>query len=456
VTRADTHFPAADQVVRDALVSADRRRRARHASGRIWRTAPLVAAAGLGIAVLARWAGWSPLVPTAMLSVGALVLVAYFLVSRRRRPVSDASAAAIDAGAGFGGELRSAAWFAARDRRDDWADFHVQQAAERVRQVDWRELYPAVRAGRAKLTTAVVAVGALALAVTMPERVGLHSTATAVGVSPSSRDPLARDVLKLPPELQQQLAELLAALESSNQAAAAALAGNTDLREMLNKFNQLGDPELLEALARAMAAELGEGDRSAAEDMQSLAERARRAAESAALSRELREALDKLAGDLEITAPEQTTKGEGGDQASGIQEAETGQGTDASGGQNLSIQFSRESDAGGGVAVMMASDDGQPAGGPPGAGAGGASAPETAGTATSLEAALKKETVEASQDNPGSNVETEIRRKTEHGNATVAFTGRAAATFDRTRAAAPPPVPESRRTGVQTYFVRKP
>jgi hypothetical protein len=64
--------------------------------------------------------------------------------------------------------------------------------------------------------------------------------------------------------------------------------------------------------------------------------------------------------------------------------------------------------------------------------------------------------VEASQDSPGENVDTEIRRKTEHGNATVTFTGSASGNFDRTRAAAAPPVPEARRSGVQTYFVRKP
>ena len=49
-----------------------------------------------------------------------------------------------------------------------------------------------------------------------------------------------------------------------------------------------------------------------------------------------------------------------------------------------------------------------------------------------------------------------LRRKTEQGRSTVGFTQGAAGQFDKSRAAAPPPVPEARRSGVQSYFVRKP
>ena len=72
-----------------------------------------------------------------------------------------------------------------------------------------------------------------------------------------------------------------------------------------------------------------------------------------------------------------------------------------------------------------------------------------------LAQAFSHETVEASQDNPGDNVETEVRRKTEQGTSSIAFTHGAAGQFDKSRAAAPPPVPEARRSGVQTYFIRK-
>ena len=106
--------------------------------------------------------------------------------------------------------------------------------------------------------------------------------------------------------------------------------------------------------------------------------------------------------------------------------------------------------------MMMSSPDEQ-GGGPPGFGVGGAGAQEqAAAAAAALAAAFKQEMVEASQDNPGDNVETEIRRKTEQGSSKVGFTQGAAGQFDKSRAAAPPPVPEARRSGVQSYFVRKP
>ena len=107
--------------------------------------------------------------------------------------------------------------------------------------------------------------------------------------------------------------------------------------------------------------------------------------------------------------------------------------------------------------MMMSSPDDQGSG-PPGRRASAAPVRRNAGGrgATALAAAFRQEIVEASQDNAGDNVDTEIRRKTEQGSATVAFTRGAAGQFDKSRAAAPPPVPEARRSGVQSYFVRKP
>jgi hypothetical protein len=87
---------------------------------------------------------------------------------------------------------------------------------------------------------------------------------------------------------------------------------------------------------------------------------------------------------------------------------------------------------------------------------GGSGSQEAAAAAAmALAAAFSHETVEASQDNPGDNVETDVRRKTEQGTSAVAFTRGAAGQFDKSRASAPPPVPEARRSSVQTYFVRK-
>jgi hypothetical protein len=72
-----------------------------------------------------------------------------------------------------------------------------------------------------------------------------------------------------------------------------------------------------------------------------------------------------------------------------------------------------------------------------------------------FEQALRRETVDASADTPGANVLSEVRRKTEHGQATVAFSHSASGPSDASRAAAPPAVPEGRRASVQTYFTRK-
>ena len=105
---------------------------------------------------------------------------------------------------------------------------------------------------------------------------------------------------------------------------------------------------------------------------------------------------------------------------------------------------------------MMANPDEQGSG-PPGSGVGGSGSQEAAAAAAAaLAAAFSQEMVEASQDTPGDNVDTEIRRKTEQGSAKISFTQAATAQFDKSRAAAPPPVPEARRSGVQNYFVRKP
>jgi hypothetical protein len=71
--------------------------------------------------------------------------------------------------------------------------------------------------------------------------------------------------------------------------------------------------------------------------------------------------------------------------------------------------------------------------------------------------ALRKELIEASADMQGQNVkkEEDIRRKTEQGKSTLGFSRVAPGAFERSRADAPPAVPEARRALVQRYFIRK-
>ena len=56
----------------------------------------------------------------------------------------------------------------------------------------------------------------------------------------------------------------------------------------------------------------------------------------------------------------------------------------------------------------------------------------------------------------GATNKDDLRRKTEQGKSSLGYSGtRPSVTFDPSHATAPPPVPESRRPLVQSYFVRK-
>ena len=173
----------------------------------------------------------------------------------------------------------------------------------------------------------------------------------------------------------------------------------------------------------------------------------------------LTEALDTLADEIEIAEPEETVASDSDDPsaAGGPQQGDPEKGKSGSGTQEMSIQFAKDADPAGSAGMMMMSNAEDKGAGPPGAGVGGAGSEEAAATtAAALAAALRQEVVEANKDTPGENVDTEILRKTESGSAKTTFSHGSAASFDKARAAAPPPVPEARRSGVQTYFVRKP
>jgi hypothetical protein len=91
-----------------------------------------------------------------------------------------------------------------------------------------------------------------------------------------------------------------------------------------------------------------------------------------------------------------------------------------------------------------------------GLGLGGGSADRNGGGRfVDLGAALRRETIEASADLKGENVLTEQRRKTEHADAATAYSHAAAQPAERGGSTAPPPVPESRRAAVKSYFIRK-
>jgi hypothetical protein len=175
-----------------------------------------------------------------------------------------------------------------------------------------------------------------------------------------------------------------------------------------------------------------------------------------------KKALEDLSKQLSDAAKsEKTDKGKNPDEgmpSDKSQQDDSGKSENGDDSADASMQFTKDAAAGSGIAVLMSSTEAPPSNDmTPGVGVGGASgARPGGGTMADIERALRHETVEASADSAGDNViTTGLRKKTEHGNATVTFTHGAAAASDRSRAAAPPRMPEARRTGVQTYFQRK-
>jgi len=428
----------------DAVGAAARRRRARETSRLLWRIAPVVSAIGLIVAAFVRWRNASPIVPPGLLAVFAVAWIAYAYLQRYRVRVSDATASAIDDDAQLGGELRSAAWFAAHGTTDPWAGFHLEQAADHLESIDFARLYPPARARRARVATgAMVALTALLVA-TVPERpraVAPPRVAPSV-TAPRKVPPVTLD--GVPAELPQELEDLLAAIESGTFPPGSA--ADAALRNTVVKLQALKDPQALAALARAMAA-----DRSRADDgakMKELADRAKRDAAMTPPS-DIRKALEQLS--KKLSDPDRDTDSAGFEKSD---EAQPQGGVDLSG---PPPQSARDASAVASLGmVALSKQEASDPNAPPGAGAGGASSsPGPGGPMPGISKALRHEIIEANEDDVSGDVHTAERRKTERGRAAATFSGSASGTFDATRASAPPPVPETRRAGIQTYFSRK-
>lgn len=446
----------ADARVRAAVATATRHRRRHAASVRLWRSAPFIAAVLVAFAILSRWLRWPDAVPLTVVGAACVACLAYLFLGRRDRDVSDAMAAAIDADAGLGGELRSANWFAQRTVHDPWVELHLDRAARRLHDVDWAQLYPRVRAHRSRLATAVLVVLALAVTVVLPERAGVGSQTSAHAssdtVSSAAKEPAAE---VLPPDLQKLLEELLVAAERGTASTGTSQkTTSADMRALLERLQNLRDREELKDLARSL-------DRNGIEDdvreLLDLAERVRHAAEKNPPKNEVRNALEDLARKLSQAAEAERTEKEftratsEGREPGG--EADTGEGAiDAA-----AIQSVKEAQGATGAAgVMMMSDQNSAAGAPsPGFGLGGSSDTSAASQNAAIDSALRQEVVEADTDSGGANVESAIRRQTEQGQASTTFTRSAATKSDASRAAAPPIVPEARRPDLQRYFHRK-
>jgi hypothetical protein len=446
--------------IQDAVARADRARRVRDTAGRLWTAAPVTAAACLILAGAGSRLGWAPLVTLFVLAGAALALGAYAAIARRRRAVSDADVSHIDADAGLQGELRSAHWFASAQAglsaeasakaEDDWIRFHIARAAERVAGIDWAALYPAPAAGRAKLATGVMAAAAIALAILVPGRAGVAASSPAAAKAAAAKKPAV--LVALPPDLRKQLEEMLIKAES-------AVAGRPltadEVRALLAKLDELARDPAKQAAANAP------GDRPDSKaDLKALAERAKKASESTDLEPEVRDELSNLANKLDGSEQDENAMASRDPQDAAAEKDASGDAKQSKSGggkqDSASVQSVKEAAGGSGVGIVMMATDDDSSSREGGLGLGGGSSDrKNDGQFVDLGAALRKETVEASADNAGENVDTAERRKTEQSSAATAFSRTAVQPAERGSSTAPPPVPESRRAAVKSYFIRK-
>jgi hypothetical protein len=421
-----------------------------------WRAAPVGAAICAGLAAGVRWGGWPPLLPLAAGVAALLALAAHVFLSTRDRVITDATAAGLDEAASLGGELRSASWFAGRDSRSEWADYHLARAAGRLERVDWAQLYPPIRARRAKAATAAMAIAAVVLVLPVAGGRGVH----AIGSGDSARIAAAlASAGSLPPELRKQIEELLKKAEESSLVNNGRALTEAEVRDLLARLNQ--SPELKNAQERnGLADPKGRQIDKSALELKALAERAKQASEMASLSPEVRAALSEVADKLSEPGDTQPTSPQDPKDAVGTADAQTGDAAQSNKNgdkQEASVQAVKDASAGGGVGVVMMSSDDPKGAQEAGLGLGGASSDRNGGgKMPDFAAVLRKETIEAYKDDEGQKSANDLRSKTEKATATVAYKATSPATFDKGRATAPPAVPESRRTAVQTYFIRKP
>jgi hypothetical protein len=435
--------------LRDVVAHADRQRRARIGDRLLSRIAPLAAAGLLALAVVGRFAGWSRWVPLAALGATALILAVVAVVYRRAHPTSDAIATAVDADAGLRGELRSAHWFevlAPEGDRDAWAAYHMEQAADRAAKVDWPALYPGVKAGRQWAGTTALALAVIAMSIGLPARV-----ATAP-VDQASIDPTLAG--QLPPDLAKKLAALMAQLEAGEADAKLKQLSLEEMKAMMAKLDPAMQKKLAEMLEKMAMAKPQDKANAAADARPERAENS-----AAGLPEDVRWAQEDLAQraaqgaeDRQTNPKNPSASSETGEKGMGSAQAEQQKGASA----ESATPMVREAAADPGGKMMMGG--GGPMGGDSRPGAGGnQGAQQGAAEALLLAQALKKDTLEAHADALGENVDKDDqKKKTEQGKSTLGYTRVAETrTFDPSRAAAPPPVPEARRQLLLNYFIRK-
>lgn len=450
-----------DPTLRAAVAAIDQRRRARAARAQVATLAPYAAGLGLLLAIASRWFGWTVGIPAVALIVLALALLALGWWGGRAIPVTDAAASSIDTDAAMGGELHSAHWFAGRERPDanapdgtSWPAFHLAHASKRIQSTDWSALYPSVQATRQWATSgALVAVAIIALVIGPRSR---EATLLSQGLTPEEvEQAMAREML--PDDVQAKIDALLGELGEGGLTDEQARLKMDELRDLLGKMDAAGKEA---ELSKEMAGDAAEaGGQKPGDDAGDMAAKAEKAADaSAGLPEDVKWSLEDLANRL-ANAKENQSKTNEKNQSASEQTGEkgkAGEGAEASEMQQAAgMQMVREAASEGAEGQMMQGGGGA-MGGDSKPGAGGNQGGQGKLNMVALGQALRQEMIQAQSDQLGQNIETELRRKTEQSQAKVSFTRvPAPTTFDRSRAALPPPVPEAHRSLLQRYFQRR-
>jgi hypothetical protein len=433
-----------DHPVRDVVAAADRQRRERAAFASVQRLAPWAAGATLLVALASRWRGAPLWVVWAALASSAAILAALWTLQRRSRATTDAIALAVDADAGLEGELRSAHWFEAQPGRDQWTDYHLEHAASKMRGVDWSALYPAVRSTRTWMVTGLLAAGVIAAGVRLPGARSATKAATVdIGVVGA----------ELPTDVQDKLARLMAQLDDVALDPDAKKASLADLKKLMESLDPALQKKLQAALDKAPAADPKAKSDQAKADPSATPNVTKDLPEDLKWAQENQAARSAQADDRKpaSTDPAQPTT-KSGDASAATMQAQTEPGGKADAAAPI-VKESASDEAG---KKMMGG--GGPMGGDSRPGAGKTNN-NVKGAAEALLAAkkLRQELLEANADALGDNVDKEdLRRKTEQGTSSLGFTHAAASrTVDPSRSAAPPPVPEPRRSLLFHYFIRR-
>lgn len=428
------------------------------------RLAPWAAGFALVCAVAARWFGWSLVVPAVALVAVIAALAVLLVWGGRALPVSDAAAATLDADANLGGELHSAHWFAGRDTAaatgntdPEWAQFHLKHAEARVSGIDWAALYPAVKATRQwVMSGALIAVAILALST------GPRSRAAVLREQGLSAEEIEA-ALKLdmvPADIQAKIDALLGEIAEGGLTEEGARLKMDELRDLMAKLDEATKTGKKEAdLAKGTAGEPQEGGMKPGDEAESLAAKAEEVAQTnGGLPEDVRWSLEDLANRLANAEKNKTASNDknasateqSGEKGNASENAEASQMAQAAG-----MQVVREAAQDASQAQMM-NGGGGAMGGDSQSGAGGNKGGDGQMALRDLAQALRQEMIQAQQDQLGQNIDTDIRRKTEQSQAKVGFTRVPAPTsFDRSRAALPPPVPEAHRSLLQRYFQRR-